>query len=162
MADDLDERIRAWARRPGGTSSGDVAARAKLSRQAAHRRLSKLAQAGVIVREGAGRTTRYVSRDAAVVRRRYAIGVARTRTVVKLFAIGKAFVSRSEARRLMHGLDRFCEVVLDFAGIDGVGQGFVDEVFRVWAKAHPGTRLVPVSMNEPVDFMVRRGLPPVG
>lgn len=83
---------------------------------------------------------------------------ARTRTVVKLFAIGRELVSRSEGRRLMQGLERFREVVLDFSGVEGVGQGFVDEVFRVWASGHPGTRLSPVNMNEPVAFMVKRGL----
>ena len=80
----------------------------------------------------------------------------RTRTVVKLFAIGMRFVSRSEAKRLVRGLDRFREVVLDFSGVDGVGQAFADEVFRVWSGEHPEVRLVPESMSEPVAFMVER------
>jgi anti-sigma regulatory factor (Ser/Thr protein kinase) len=80
----------------------------------------------------------------------------RTRTVVKLFAIGVEFVSRSEARRLVHGLERFREVVLDFRGVESIGQGFVDEVFRVWATAHPATRLVPQGANETVAFMLGR------
>lgn len=82
----------------------------------------------------------------------------RTRTVVKLFAVGVEFVSRSEARRLLHGLERFREVILDFQGVEGIGQGFADEVFRVWAKAHPEVLLTPVNMNDEVDFMVRRGI----
>lgn len=82
----------------------------------------------------------------------------RTRTIVRLFAIGTTFVSRSEAKRLLHGLERFREVILDFAGVDAIGQGFADEVFRVWAGAHPETRLLPVDMLEPVEFMVRRAL----
>ncbi|MEO7095748.1 MAG: DUF4325 domain-containing protein, partial [Polyangiales bacterium] len=65
----------------------------------------------------------------------------RTRTVVRLFAYGTAFVSRSEAKRMLHGLERFREVVLDFRGVEAIGQGFADEVFRVWAAAHAGTRL---------------------
>jgi hypothetical protein len=81
---------------------------------------------------------------------------ARTRTVVRLFAIGVRFVSRSEAKRLLHGLDRFREVVLDFRGVEGVGQGFADEVFRVWARAHPAVSLEAVNMNEAVAFMVER------
>ncbi|MAG30466.1 MAG: hypothetical protein CL908_06165 [Deltaproteobacteria bacterium] len=81
---------------------------------------------------------------------------ARTRTVVQLFAIGVRFVSRSEAKRLLHGLDRFREVVLDFRGVEGVGQGFADEVFRVWAGAHPLVSLDPVNMNEAIAFMVER------
>jgi len=86
----------------------------------------------------------------------------RTRTVVKLFTIGVRFVSRSEARRLLHGLERFREVVLDFAGVRGVGQGFTDEVMRVWPSAHPETRLVPVNMAEPVAFMIERARPAAG
>ncbi len=81
---------------------------------------------------------------------------AKTRTVVRLFAIGVRFVSRSEAKRLLHGLDRFRAVVLDFRGVEGVGQGFADEVFRVWARAHPAVSLEPVNMNETVAFMVER------
>ena len=49
--------------------------------------------------------------------------------------------------------------MLDFQGVRGVGQGFVDEVFRVWPRSHPGIRLVPQNMNQAVSFMVRRGLP---
>ncbi len=83
----------------------------------------------------------------------------RTRPVVKLFGIGTAFVSRSEARRLLDGLDADFEVVeVDFAGVTDVGQGFVDELFRVWPAAHPGKTVIPANMNAAVEFMVRRGL----
>lgn len=87
---------------------------------------------------------------------------SKTRTVVKLFAIGVRFISRSEAKRLLHGLDRFREVILDFGGVTAIGQGFADEVFRVWARDHPDTRLVPVNMADPVAFMVRRARPRLG
>ena len=80
----------------------------------------------------------------------------RTRTTVKLFAIGTEFVSRSQAKRLVHGLEKFEIVVLDFKGVTTVGQGFADEVFRVWAKAHPEVQLVCENMIEPVEFMVGR------
>jgi uncharacterized protein (DUF1330 family) len=79
-----------------------------------------------------------------------------TRTVVKLFAYGVRFVSRSEAKRLLEGLDRFRHVVLDFAGVEAVGQGFADEVFRVWARAHPEVELRGENMAPPVAFMVGR------
>lgn len=77
---------------------------------------------------------------------------------MRLFAAGDAFVSRSEAKRLAHGLERFEEVVVDFTGVNEVGQGFVDELFRVWPRDHPGTRLLPVNMSRAVEAMVRRGL----
>lgn len=83
----------------------------------------------------------------------------RTRPVVKLFEIGTTFVSRSEARRLLNGLAAsFDTVEADFAGVTDVGQGFVDELLRVWPAAHPGTTVIPVNMNAAVEFMVARGL----
>jgi DNA-binding Lrp family transcriptional regulator len=81
---------------------------------------------------------------------------AKTRIVVRLFERGADFVSRSEARRLLAGLERFREVVLDFARVKSVGQGFCDEVFRVWAEAHPEVRLVVEHAAEEVAFMIRR------
>lgn len=83
----------------------------------------------------------------------------RTRPVIKLFEIGTEFVSRSEAKRLLAGLEQFREVELDFRRVESVGQGFVDEVFRVWPRNHPDTDLLPTHMNEAVRFMVERGLP---
>ena len=83
---------------------------------------------------------------------------SKTRTIVRLFAIGTEFVSRSQAKRLVHGLEKFREVVLDFEGVDLVGQGFGDEVFRVWARRHPEVLLVPTGMSEPVAFMIERAI----
>jgi anti-sigma regulatory factor (Ser/Thr protein kinase) len=79
-----------------------------------------------------------------------------SRIVVKLFQYGTSFVSRSEAKRLLAGLEKFEHVVLDFRGVDGVGQGFADEVFRVWVRAHPEVRVTAENMNRPVTFMVER------
>ena len=83
---------------------------------------------------------------------------SRTRTVVRLFSIGTEFLSRSQAKRVVHGLEKFREVVLDFEGVDIVGQGFADEVFRVWNRRHPEVLLIPSAMNEPVAFMVERAI----
>jgi hypothetical protein len=82
-----------------------------------------------------------------------------TRPVVKLFEIGTTFVSRSEARRLLDGLAAdFDTVEVDFTGVTDVGQGFVDELLRVWPAGHPDKTIVPTSMNSAVQFMVERGL----
>lgn len=83
----------------------------------------------------------------------------RTRAVVKMLDSGVRFVSRSEAKRLTAGLDGFDDVILDFAGVDEVGQGFVDQLFRVWAAEHPHKLLEPVNMSETVRFMIERGRP---
>jgi hypothetical protein len=83
----------------------------------------------------------------------------RTRPVVKLFDIGTIFVSRSEARRLLDGLAAdFDTVEVDFAGVTDVGQGFVDELLRVWPTAHPDKTVIPINTNPAVQFMIERGL----
>lgn len=84
------------------------------------------------------------------------LGFSRSYVRVKLFEHGSSFVSRSEAKRLLAGLDRFAEVELDFDKVELVGQGFADEVFRVWAKQHPEVRLIPTSMNDGVALMIGR------
>jgi hypothetical protein len=83
----------------------------------------------------------------------------RTSTTVKLFETGVRFVSRSEAKRLTPSLDRFRHVELDFAGIEKVGQGFVDELFRVWAADHPDIEISATNANPAVQFMIDRGRP---
>jgi anti-sigma regulatory factor (Ser/Thr protein kinase) len=83
----------------------------------------------------------------------------KTSITVKLFQKGE-LISRSEARRLLHGLEDFSEILLDFTGVTGVGQGFVDEVFRVWPNHHPGKTIRPINLDDrAVKFMVQRGLP---
>ena len=46
--------------------------------------------------------------------------------------MGVEFVSRSEAKRLLAELDKFSEITFDYKGVEKVGQGFVDEIYRVW------------------------------
>lgn len=101
-------------------------------------------------------------RDLTQVFERYSgerLAFSKTRPRVALLETGLSFVSRSEARMLMTRLEQFDDVELDFGGVDSVGQGFVDEVFRVWPASHPGVRVTPVNMNPAVEFMIRRGLP---
>jgi anti-sigma regulatory factor (Ser/Thr protein kinase) len=80
----------------------------------------------------------------------------RTRATIKLAGLGKTLVSRSEAKRLLARLTDFQHVTLDFSGVEVAGQGFCDEVFRVFARAHPKVTLEPVGMNDTVAFMVGR------
>jgi anti-sigma regulatory factor (Ser/Thr protein kinase) len=80
----------------------------------------------------------------------------RTRTTIRLAGFGTALVSRSEAKRLVSRLAEFTHVTLDFEGVDVVGQGFCDEIFRVFAAAHPEVMLEPVGMSDAVAFMVAR------
>ena len=62
----------------------------------------------------------------------------RTRVSIALYNAELGYVSRSQARRLLSGLESFREIVLDFARVNLVGQAFADEIFRVWKTHHPG------------------------
>ena len=82
-------------------------------------------------------------------------GVQRSRVRVALFEHGTDFVSRTEAKRLAAELETFGEVEVDFTGVGQVGQGFIDELFRVWQTAHPETRLMPTNTNPAIDALLR-------
>ena len=64
-------------------------------------------------------------------------------------------VSRSQAKRLSHRFEEFQEVILHFNGLDWIGQGFADQLFRVFAKAHPEIKILPENMNEDIRRMVQ-------
>jgi len=68
---------------------------------------------------------------------------------------GKNYISRSEARRLLVNLDRFQQIELVFAGVESIGQGFADEVFRVFPGHHRGTVMEPVNAKPAVAAMIR-------
>lgn len=86
-------------------------------------------------------------------------GFSKTIVPVRLLEYGDEkplVVSRSQAKRLMVRFERFQNIILDFSGIDEIGQGFADELFRVFANQHPSTKLTPVNCNAEVDKMIRR------
>jgi hypothetical protein len=72
---------------------------------------------------------------------------------VKLFQ--KEYVSRSEARLLLAGLDRFKKIRLDFRGVKSMGQGFADEVFRVFLENHPDIEIKTENLSRALWTMVR-------
>ncbi|MBU1862219.1 MAG: STAS-like domain-containing protein [Candidatus Omnitrophica bacterium] len=65
-------------------------------------------------------------------------------------------MARSQARRILFGLDQFKCIVLDFKDVAGIGQGFADEIFRVFQNAHPDISFEVVNANESVQFMIAR------
>ena len=71
------------------------------------------------------------------------------------------YISRSQAKRILVGLEKFRHVVLDFRNVRTVGQAFVDEVFRVFGQEHPEVKFEHINANENVEFMILRGNPPV-
>jgi anti-sigma regulatory factor (Ser/Thr protein kinase) len=74
---------------------------------------------------------------------------------------GEQLVSRSQAKRVLARADRFAEAVLDFDGVEMIGTAFADEIFRVFAMAHPGTKLVPVNagpdVRRTIDAIIASG-----
>jgi anti-sigma regulatory factor (Ser/Thr protein kinase) len=78
----------------------------------------------------------------------------RTRVPLQLLAGGQTLASRAEARRVASRLTEFSAAELDFAGIEDVGQGFADELFRVFGQAQPRLRLLPTGMSAGVAAMV--------
>jgi anti-sigma regulatory factor (Ser/Thr protein kinase) len=77
----------------------------------------------------------------------------KTKVLVKL--LQRDYVSRSEAKRLVANLEKFREIVLDFRDVKSVGQGFADEVFRVFAGRHPAIKIATENTNPAVDAMIR-------
>jgi anti-sigma regulatory factor (Ser/Thr protein kinase) len=84
----------------------------------------------------------------------------KTHICVKLSELEEEkYISRSQAKRLLVGLEKFREVILDFKNVSTVGQAFVDEVFRVFKNNHPEIQITYTDANDNVKFMIERGLP---
>jgi anti-sigma regulatory factor (Ser/Thr protein kinase) len=84
----------------------------------------------------------------------------KTHILVQLSKLGDdRYISRSQARRIVLGLEKFKHVVLDFRDISTVGQGFVDEVFRVFQSKYPRIKIEYTNANDDVRFMIERSLP---
>jgi len=81
---------------------------------------------------------------------------SKTRVLVKLYEKGVDYVSRSQARRVLYGLEKFKTIVLDFDKIKGIGQGFADEVFRLYSREHPEVKILPRNASKTVMFMINR------
>ena len=64
-------------------------------------------------------------------------------------------VSRSQAKRICGGLSKFKIVEIDFEDIEWMGQGFADQLFRVFHNQNPEIELIPLNMNESVNAMYK-------
>lgn len=80
----------------------------------------------------------------------------KTEVHVRLFTMGTVYVSRSQARRILVGLEKFKKIIFDFDRVPNIGQAFADEVFRVFQSRYPDITIVPINMNETVRFMIER------
>jgi len=67
-------------------------------------------------------------------------------------------ISRSQARRILSGLELFKEVILDFNDIEYIGQAFADEIFRVFKIMNPNTAIMAQNANPEVQNMIYRAV----
>ncbi|MFN5049583.1 STAS-like domain-containing protein [Roseateles sp.] len=78
-----------------------------------------------------------------------------TRVCLRLLAgPGQALDSRAQARRVAARLPDFKRVEISFEGVEDVGHGFTDELFRVFARARPEVELVPTHMTPRIAALV--------
>ena len=81
------------------------------------------------------------------------------KTLIPVHLVNSAdLVSRSQARRILSGLELFKEVILDFSDIAYIGQAFADEIFRVFKNLHPQTTIMAQNANEEVLYMINRAM----
>ena len=64
-------------------------------------------------------------------------GFDKTEIRVKLYTMGGVHISRSQARRILSGLEKFRIILLDFEDVPVVGQAFADEIYRVFQNTGP-------------------------
>jgi len=83
-------------------------------------------------------------------------GFDKTKIQVKLYTIGGVHISRSQARRILAGLEKFKIIEFDFNKVPMVGQAFADEIFRIFHNKYPRIALEAINMNEGVKFMIER------
>lgn len=84
-------------------------------------------------------------------------GFSKTVVPVRLAAHeGEHLISRSQAKRLVARFERFKVVILDFDKVERIGQAFADEIFRVFARAHPDVLIEPINANAEIMKMIWR------
>lgn len=84
-------------------------------------------------------------------------GFNKTVVPVKLAQYGNdKLISRSQAKRLLARVELFKTVVLNFEGVNTIGQAFADEIFRVFTRTHPNIELIPYKTNSEVKRMIER------
>lgn len=83
-------------------------------------------------------------------------GFNKTEILIRLFTQGTIYISRSQARRILAGLDKYESIVFDYDKVSTVGQAFADEIYRVFKNSRPNIKIESKNMIEPVKFMVER------
>lgn len=84
---------------------------------------------------------------------------SKTTVTIRLYKMESKYISRSQARRIVSGLEKFKTITLDFKDVKLLGQGFADEIFRVWKSNHPDISIKAINADENVEFMINRAKP---
>lgn len=80
----------------------------------------------------------------------------KTKIVIKLYQREAQYMSRSQARRVILGLEKFKIIILNFDKVNTIGQSFADEIFRVFQNMHPGIKIEAINCCKAVEFMIMR------
>ena len=165
---DMKNLIFKFLEKKGRVTTADLVNKTGLSRAYAQRFLKELADEGAILRVGKANQAHYVltpkkgSPQAILPPNLFnqytdeSFQFSKTGVRVKLYHQEIEYVSRSQARRILAGLEKFKTIELDFKGVKTAGQGFADEIFRVWQNAHKEIKLATSNANENILFMIRR------
>lgn len=81
---------------------------------------------------------------------------SKTSIKVRLYTLDSIYISRSEARRVVSGLEKFKTIIFDFDKVSTVGQAFADEIFRVFQNKNPQIDLEIINANKETAFMIKR------
>lgn len=68
---------------------------------------------------------------------------------------GEELVSRSQAKRILSRFDQFSEIMLDFEGVENIGQPFADEIFRVFKSANPNIQILTFNTTPPINKIIK-------
>ena len=77
------------------------------------------------------------------------------KTLVHVKLLNREYISRSEAKRLLQNLDRFRVVELDFRDVQAMGQGFADEIFRVFYSKYPDVEVHAINTSPVIQAMIQ-------
>lgn len=109
------------------------------------------------LRNHTARTTKKVFDDFTTDQEEYAFD--KTIVPMRLAVLGTdQLVSRSQAKRTLARVEKFKYVLLDFKGVEEIGQAFADEIFRVYAKMHPEIVIAPINASKSVTAMINRAV----
>jgi hypothetical protein len=168
-------------------STREVATEARVSRQAAQKLLHSLVNSGELTIEGKARAARYRRVDDgrvddSPIDDSPSVGDFGFRSAAQLADWGSPYAAvpfageqeeprrvrldvasagslyRLSARILLCDLDAD-EAQLDFTGVMDVGDEFLEEIFQVWARAHPSIQLIPVNVPEALAARIDAAMP---